>query len=305
MTDNSFESYYGRPILKEPVWKWQIPAYFFAGGIGGASGTLSGLALLTGHERLGKVSSYVGAAGDVLSPAFLITDLGRPERFLNMLRVFKPTSPMNMGSWILFTSGPAFSLGAVRGLLGWFPRLGRAAAVTSALFGPALATYTAILLADTAVPVWHEARDHLPWLFAGSAAMSAGALATLVTPASHAGPARRLAMGGALAALIATQRMEQHLGEIGEPYRTGRAGGLMRAAKGLIAGGALAVAAGGRRRPGWTLGGAAALVAGAVSERWGVYKAGFASARDPKYVVAPQRRRLAARGGVPSRRNPR
>jgi Polysulphide reductase, NrfD len=297
--------YYGRPIVKEPTWTWEIPWYLFVGGAAGAAAPLAVAAEVADNRVLAKRAWMISTAGVAISPALLVADLGRPERFLNMLRVFKPTSPMSMGSWILFTSGPAFSIGAARALFGWFPRLGRAAAVTSALFGPGLATYTAILLADTAVPVWHEARDHLPWVFAGSAAMSAGALATLVTPASHAGPARRLTIGGALAALIATQRMEEHLGDIGEPYRTGRAGGLIRLAKSLIAGGALAVAAGGRRRPSWTLGGAAALVAGAASERWAVYRAGFASANDPKYVVAPQRRRLAARGGVPSRRNPR
>jgi hypothetical protein len=297
--------YYGRPILKEPTWTWEIPWYLFVGGAAGAAAPLAVAAEVADNEVLARRAWLISTVGVAISPALLVADLGRPERFLNMLRVFKPTSPMSMGSWILAASGPAFSIGAARGIFGWFPRLGRAAAVTSALFGPGLATYTAILLADTAVPVWHEARDHLPWVFAGSAAMTAGALATLTTPASHAGPARRLAIGGALAALIATQRMEEHLGEIGEPYRAGGAGRLMRGAKNLIAGGALAVAAGGRRRPGWTLGGAAALVAGAASERWAVYKAGFASARDPKYVVAPQRRRLAARGGVPSRRNPR
>jgi hypothetical protein len=299
------DSYYGRPILKEPTWTWEIPWYLFAGGAAGAAAPLAVAAEVADNYVLAKRAWMISTVGVAISPALLISDLGRPERFLNMLRVFKPTSPMNMGSWILFTSGPAFSIGAARGLFGWFPHLGRAAAVTSALFGPGLATYTAILLADTAVPVWHEARDHLPWVFAGSAAMSAGALATLFTPGSHAGPARRLAVGGALAGLVATQRMEEHLGTLGEPYREGRAGRLLRAAKGLIAGGALAVAAGGRRRPALTLGGAAALVAGAACERWGVYRAGFASAGDPRYVVEPQRRRLEARGGVPSRRRPR
>jgi hypothetical protein len=99
--------------------------------------------------------------------------------------------------------------------------------------------------------------------------------------------------------------MEQRLGPLGQPYRKGRSGVLMLVAKQLIAAGAAAVAVGGERRRGWTLGGAAALLAGAVCERWGVYKAGFASANDPRFTVEPQRRRLAARGGVPSRRNPR
>jgi hypothetical protein len=291
------ESYYGRPIIKEPTWTWEVPWYLFTGGLAGASAPLAAVAQVTGNDVLARRAWLVSTAAVGVSPVLLIADLGRPERFLHMLRVFKPTSPMNMGGWILSAASPAFMLGTANGVMGWFPRLGRAAAVTSVLFGPALATYTAILLSDTAVPVWHEARENLPWVFAGSATMSAGAVATLVTPAAHAAPARRLAIGAALAALTATQRMEQRLGELGEPYREGSAGALVRAAKGLIAGGAAAVAAGGQHRPRWTLTGAAALVAGAACERWAIYKAGFASARDPKYVVAPQRRRLEGRRG--------
>ncbi len=106
---------------------------------------------------------------------FLIAELGRPERFLHMLRVAKPTSPMSMGSWLLAAhSGPGR---AARGQRrdrrrsrAWAPRPGAASAVT----GPLLATYAGVLLADTAVPAWHEAYRHLPFLFAGSAMASAG-----------------------------------------------------------------------------------------------------------------------------------
>lgn len=289
------ESYYGRSILKEPTWTWEVPWYLFTGGLAGASAPLAVAAEVAGNDVLARRAWLVATAAVGVSPALLIADLGRPERFLNMMRVFKPTSPMNMGGWILFTSGAAFTIGAARAGFGWFPRLGRVAAATSMVSGPALATYTGILLADTAVPVWHEARDHLPWVFAGSATMSAGAVATLLTPGAHAGPARRLSIGGAVAAVIATQQMEKHLGELGEPYREGSASVLLRAAKGLITGGAALVAAGGRRRPRCTLVGAAALVAGSACERWAVYKVGFASAKDPKYVVEAQRRRLQAR----------
>jgi hypothetical protein len=289
------DSYYGRPIIKEPTWTWEVPWYLFAGGLAGASAPLAVAAEAAGNHVLARRAWLVSSAAVGVSPALLIADLGRPERFLHMLRVFKPTSPMNVGGWILSAASPAFMLGTANGVFGWFPRLGRAGAVGSVLLGPALATYTAILLADTAVPVWHEAHGDLPWVFASSATMSAGAAATLLTPAGHAAPARRLAIGAGLAALTATQRMEMRLGELGEPYRQGSAGALVRAAKGLIAGGAAALAVGGGRRPRWTLSGAAALVAGAACERWAIYKAGFASARDPKYVVAPQRRRLEAR----------
>ena len=71
-------SYYGRPVLKEPVWTWEIPAYFFTGGIAGGCSVLHGIARIAGQERLAKTALYVGAAADVVSPILLISDLGRP-----------------------------------------------------------------------------------------------------------------------------------------------------------------------------------------------------------------------------------
>jgi Polysulphide reductase, NrfD len=283
------DSYYGRPILKEPTWTWEIPTYLFCGGMSGASAVLALMAGLRGNDVLARRAWLVANAGIMASPPLLIFELGRPERFLNMMRVFKPTSPMNMGSWILATSGASFALAGAHSLLGWFPRLGRLATVGSGFAGPALSTYTAVLVADTAVPIWHEARLHLPFVFAAGACTSAAGAALLITPAGAAGPARRLALGAAVAELTAVHRMDRHLGPLGEPYHTGISGRLARAALGLTAAGGLCVAA---RRP--RLGGLA-LVGGAFCERWAVYKAGLASARDPKYVVGPQRERLAAR----------
>jgi hypothetical protein len=277
-------SYYGRPVLNEPTWTWEIPTYFFLGGMAGASGTFASLAELRGNDVLARRAWLVALAGVAASPPLLISDLGRPERFFNMLRVFKPTSPMSMGSWILALASSAFAGAGVRSVFGRFPRLGRAGAVTSVLAGPALATYTGVLVADTAIPVWHEGRSHLPFVFAAGGATSAAAACLLVTPSSHAGPARRLAVGAAVAELASTDRMER---DLGEPYRSGACGRLARAAKALTAAGALAVAA---RRPRL---GAVALLGGALCERWSVYKAGFASARDPRYVVEPQRARLS------------
>ncbi|HKP17956.1 MAG TPA: NrfD/PsrC family molybdoenzyme membrane anchor subunit, partial [Gaiellaceae bacterium] len=158
MSSDQPPSYYGRPILKEPVWTWEIPAYFFAGGVGGACGTLAGLAKLAGNEPLSKVASYVGAACDTISPALLVSDLGRPERFVNMFRVFKVTSPMSVGSWLLAVGGTSSGVGALLDAAGRAPRLRAAAHVVSALVGPPQCTYTAALVAQTSIPVWHEAR---------------------------------------------------------------------------------------------------------------------------------------------------
>ena len=142
------------------------------------------------------------------SPPLLISDLGRPERFHHMLRVLKPTSPMSVGSWILGASSTAIALATARSVLGWFPRLGRAAGATAVL-GPALSTYTAVLVADTAIPAWHEARRELPFVFAAGSAMSAGSAVAL---AGGGAPARRLALVGAAGELAATTAMERRLG---------------------------------------------------------------------------------------------
>jgi hypothetical protein len=289
-----FRSYYGRPILKEPVWTWEVAWYFFTGGLAGASAALGLGARLSGNDRLARAAFTVAGAGGAVSVPLLASDLGRPERFLYMLRMFKVTSPLSVGSWILATMAPAAVGAMVSDRLGIFPRLGRAAEVAAGLLGPALATYTGALVADTAVPVWHEAGRELPFVFAGSAAASAGAAAVLLTPAADAGPARRLVVGGAMLELGAAQAMERRLGELGEPYHQGPAGRLARLAKACTAAGTGLVAAGGRRRRGLAAAGAALVLAGSACERWAVYKAGFQSARDPKYVVGPQRARLAA-----------
>ena len=290
-------SYYGQPVLKEPVWTFEIPWYMFAGGLAGASAPLAFAARLAGNHRLARAALTAGAAALAVSPPLLISDLGRPERFHHMLRVLRPTSPMSVGSWLLTALSPAMIGAAVADRLGITPRLGRTAEGVAALLGPALATYTAVLVADTAVPAWHEAGAELPVVFAGGAAASAGAAACLLTPPEHAGPARRLAVGGAVAELAAAQVMEQRLGELGEPYRRGRAGRLSVLAKALSVTGAAVLGLAGRRRPA-AIAGSLLLLAGSACERHAVIEAGRQSARDPKYVVGPQRRRLDERGGV-------
>ena len=285
-------SYYGRPILKEPVWKPEIPLYFFTGGVAGASAVLSLTARAVRNERLAKASMWIGLAGDVVSPALLVSDLGRPERFLNMLRVFKVTSPMSVGSWILAASGAATSAEAACETLGIFPRLKLVPATAAALLGGPLATYTATLVSDTAIPAWHEARRELPFVFGSSAAASAGAAAAIAVPPGEAGPARRLAVLGVLAETAAMSAMEHRLGFLGEPYHQGAAGALNRFAKASTLAGAWLLGRRGRRSRGAAVAGGALVLAGEVALRWCVFKAGFASARDPKYVVRPQRERL-------------
>ncbi|HET8603434.1 MAG TPA: NrfD/PsrC family molybdoenzyme membrane anchor subunit, partial [Marmoricola sp.] len=96
--DATFTSYYGKPIINSPVWSSpDIPGYLFLGGLAGASSGLAAAADLTGRPGVSKVSKVGAAVGATLSLAALVHDLGRPGRFLNMLRVFKVTSPMSVG----------------------------------------------------------------------------------------------------------------------------------------------------------------------------------------------------------------
>jgi len=284
-------SYYGRPVIKSPVWTPEVPFYLFFGGLTGASAGLSWTAAATGNHRLGRNAGLIALAAGSACPVLLISDLGVPARFFNMFRVFKVTSPMSVGSWLLAATGTTAAAATAHDLFGVAPRAGRLARALSALFGLPLATYTAALLSDTAVPAWHEAWRELPFVFAGSAAASAGAAAALVTPPGHAGPARRLVVLGVVAETASMQLLEHRLGALAEPYRHGEAGRYEKLAKGLSLAGAAVVATRGRTRKG-AITGSVLTLAGSIFERWCVFKAGFRSAEDPRYTVGPQRARL-------------
>jgi hypothetical protein len=284
-------SYYGRPVIKEPVWQPEIPWYFFTGGLGGASSVLSLVARVSGNELLAQRSIQIASAADAVSPLLLISDLGRPERFLNMLRVFKVTSPMSVGSWILAYSATASSVSAFLNTIGRLKRAADLARIASAASGAPLAVYTATLISDTAIPVWHEARQELPFLFGSSALASAGAAASIVVPPTQAGPARRLAVGGAIVENVVMKAMEKRLGMLAEPYHEGEAGKYAKLAKACTLGGAAVLATAGRRSRVAAFAGGGLLLAGEAALRWSVFKAGFQSARDPKYTVGPQRER--------------
>jgi formate-dependent nitrite reductase membrane component NrfD len=297
-------SYHGQPVIKEPVWTWEIPCYFFTGGLAGASGGLAFMVELRGNDVLARRAWATALAGLGVSPALLISDLGRPDRFLNMMRMFKITSPMSVGSWILAGSGAATAIAATNSLLGWFPRLGRAAKPSAALLGLPLSTYTAALVANTAVPVWHESHRLLPFVFGSGAGLSAGAAAVIVTTPANAAPARRLALGAAALELGLQAVMERRLGELGRPYRRGAPARFSRISRSSIAAGAaLLYRRGGSSRTAAMTAGTL-LCIGALTARFSVFKAGFVSASDPAYVVGPQRaairsgaRRGAARRG--------
>ncbi|MFD2092783.1 NrfD/PsrC family molybdoenzyme membrane anchor subunit [Blastococcus deserti] len=293
--DVEFTSYYGRPIIKPPVWKTpDVPLYLFLGGAAGSSSILAALADVTGRPTLTRVARTTAGAGSLASVVFLIHDLGRPERFLHMLRVLKPTSPLSVGSYILAPFSAAASATAAVELLGWFPRLKRFGGAVAALFGGPLATYTGVLLANTAVPSWHHFHKQLPFVFAGSAMAAGGGLCMVFTPVDEAGPARKMAVTGAAIELAVVHQVEGDESVVSEPYHEGRAGKLMRAARTCTAAGASLTVLAGRTRLGAIASGTL-LAAGSLLTRFGVFDAGMASARDPKYTVVPQRQRMAAR----------
>jgi hypothetical protein len=291
-----FTSYYGRPVLKEPVWRTpDVPGYLFLGGLAGASSALAACSEHAGYGELAR-AARIGAAGAVsLSAVALVHDLGRPARFLNMLRVFKPTSPMSVGSWLLAAYGPLAGAAAASAVTGKLPRAGLAAGAVAAVLGTGVATYTAALLCDTAVPAWHDAHRELPYLFAGSAATAAGGLGMLAVRPAEAVPAARFAVLGAAAELTTSQLIKRRLGTVAEPYRTGRGGRLLQAGEIMTACGLVtALATRGRHRAVSALAGATLVTASAVT-RFGIFEAGRDSARDPKYTVQPQRERIGLR----------
>ncbi len=294
-------SYHGQPVIKQPTWTWEIPMYFFTGGMAGASAGLAYLSGLRGNDVLARRAWTAALAGVSVSPVFLISDLGRPMRFLNMFRMVKVTSPMSVGSWILGASGASTTLAAAHAWTGLFPRSARLARPAAALLGLPLSTYTAALVANTAVPVWHEARRTLPFVFGSGAAMSAGAASVIATPPEHAAPARRLALASAALELSLNEVMKKQLGEHGEPYSRGTPAKLSHVSQALILGGSALLARRGASSRAAAVGGGALLGAGALCARWTIFKAGFQSAADPKYVVGPQRRAIERgerRGGA-------
>lgn len=263
--------------------------YFFFGGMAGASAGLAYASGLRGNNVLARRAWTVAFAGIAASPPLLISDLGRPERFLNMLRMFKVTSPMSVGSWVLAASGTATAVAAADEWTGLLARPAKLARPSAALLGLPLATYTAALIADTAVPVWHEGRRWLPFVFGSGAALSAAAAAVAVTPPGYARPARRLALGAAVVEVGCKEAMQRRLGEHGRPYGQGAAGRFSQASRAsIVAGAALLLTRGSTSRAAAAVAGGL-LCAGALSARLSTFRAGFQSAADPGYVIGPQR----------------
>ena len=210
-------------------------------------------------RRNGRLGA-LGAAS--LGTVALVADLGRPERFLHMMRTVKPTSPMSLGSWLLAgfatNAGVAAAievdrmtderlpLGPLRPVL---HALELPTSVASGVLGAPLAAYTAVLLGDTAVPTWHEMHAHLPFVFVSSASLASGGFALVTTPVAETGPARFFAVAGVAGELAAMHVMKGAMDPVSvEPLEQGKPGAWLTWSERLSVIGGAGALLGGRRR---------------------------------------------------------
>jgi hypothetical protein len=301
-----FRSYYGRSVLKAPVWEARdIGGYFFLGGVAGGSALLAAGADLTGRPGMRRSARFIAAAATGLSLAALVHDLGRPARFVHMLRVVKPSSPMSIGTWVLSGFTPLVAVAALDEVRHLLPRplgriaavLGRPSGLAATVLAPVVTAYTGALIADTAVPVWHDAHRELPYLFGASALAASGGLAAAASGPGEAGPARLVAVAGAVADQLLDRAVHKRLGMVAEPLSQGRAGRYQKAARwSTRAGVALLGMSALRRRRALDVAGGLALAAGSLLTRLSYFHAGTTSATDPRYTVVPQRDRLHQAG---------
>ncbi len=289
-------TYYDRPALKAPVWSWEVPLYYYTGGAAGACLVLGAAAQLDRSGELNRMTRrchWAGIIGSAISGALLINDLGKPSRFLNMLRVFRPTSPMNMGVWILSGAAPtAITAGLFVRRRGFWKFIGESAGFASGLFGLGLATYTGVLVGNTAIPVWQSSRRILPLLFGASAMASAGSLFDLFSDDPRE---RRItytfgAIGkiAELTAAIAMEKQASRVPIVGRPLHSGASGFLWKAATVLTAASLITSLLPRSTRRKRIVAGVLGT-AGSLALRYAVHTAGAASARYPRATFHSQR----------------
>jgi len=297
-TEQESPTYYELPMLKEPVWKWYIPAYFYVGGLSGACAVLGASADLLGGPgmvRLSRQCRLIAATGAAASAVLLIADLGRPARFLNMLRVFRPSSPMNIGTWILSTFGACAGLAALPAVLAVptpLRRLADGAGIGAGVIGLPLTGYTGVLLANTAVPLWQGARRSLPILFSSSGAATAASVLEILGDSDEGAAVTfrfgLIAKATELAMTLLLEREVSVVPRVARPLRSGFSGALWRAAQAAGAA-SLILSVVGRKRT-WTRRAAGVLgAAAALGLRFALFHAGKRSARDPRASFEQQR----------------
>jgi formate-dependent nitrite reductase membrane component NrfD len=292
-------TYYDWPMLKEPVWKWEIPLYYYLGGLAGTSLALASAAQLKrtgGLEDLIVKCRWIGLAGVTAGGVCLIRDLGRPSRFLNMLRVFRPTSPMNVGAWILSGAGgaafTALALSCTRGLLGV---LGECSGYLGGIFGMALASYTGVLVGNSVIPVWQESRKVLPILFAASGMTSTASLLEILR--QERAPQRvtyAFGLAGRIAELAAIKVMERQVSvepRVARPLKKGKSGLIWKAATVATCASLTMILLPKQTRRKRVVSGILGTL-GSLMMRYAINAAGTPSAQDPRASFYPQRARL-------------
>jgi len=289
-------TYYEQPVLKKPVWSWDIPAYYYLGGAAGMAFVLAAAAQFADGRRFHafiRDCHRIGVIGSTAGGAFLIHDLGRPSRFLNMLRVFRPTSPMNMGAWILAGASPFGILATVFGSSNGrsVGLIGRATSYGAGVFGLGLAGYTGVLVGNSAVPVWQESRRALPVLFYASAMSSVASILELTCNDARAHRiTKTFGTAGRLLELSAAYVMERNARvdpRVLEPLRSGTSGVLWKCAT-LFTAASLLASLVPRSKTSRRVSGILGTI-GAICLRMAVHQAGAASARDPRATFEQQR----------------
>jgi hypothetical protein len=289
------ESYYGLPLLKSPTWTWQVPLYFFLGGIAGVAANIAFIAeCLRAHVELVRPALWIAFIAAMLCPPLLVADLGKPMRFLNMLRVFKWRSVMSVGAWTLtaFSGFAAFALLGYELIVRDFQNQAIVpvqwlAAALAALTGLILASYTGVLLGVTAVPVWSENRRLLPAHFLTSALGSVSGLLELL---GYLVPATQI-LGFATSGIetVIDVFLEFRRRPVDAPLLHGNSGRLLRLA-GLFEGPLsllVRLLLGSTSTGRWIA--AIFFIGGALTSRYAWIAAGRSSTHDPEALFALQR----------------
>jgi formate-dependent nitrite reductase membrane component NrfD len=293
------------PFIHAPVWSGEVATYFWLGGMASGSAFVALACDTAGDHRSAAIARKVALGVVAPAPMLLIGDLGRPDRFLNMMRIFKPRSPMNTGAWCLVAFSGSGALAVTADLTGR-SKAARTLGALTALLGSYLGSYTGVLLACTAVPLWSGSRTILGPAFVATATATGAAATRLVLVASglpRDHPTRRalgmIETASMLTELAVSELGERRLGDAARALDSGRPGLHFRTAKTLVALGlSLRLVA---RRTGpreHELASILYLAAGLLF-RLAWVGAGAASARDDEVVAAMARGRRGPQNGHP------
>jgi len=298
------KSYHGNPVLKQPTWTWQVPLYFFVGGVAGISALIALVAHCSGNAGLTRTALWVGFAGALISPPLLIADLGRPARFLNMLRVFKLRSAMSVGAWTLvgFSSTVTVAV-ACRELMlagygnGLLIPVEWTAEILAAMSGLILASYTSVLLGITAIPVWSENRKLVPAVFL-TGALGASA-AVLELSGLRIPTTQFIGIVASTVEIVIGIIIELRGRYVDAPLRAGAVGWLTRAGAALAGPISLLLRISWSHDAAIRCAAGLCFIAGALIARYAWIAAGRVSSHDPQALFRIQKRECTSMQRMP------